>query len=136
MTRHKPGPSAGAGRPLAHAPSIPSSGARKAREVAGAGTSWTINSTATTDLTVTIVASTGIPTFDRTTTPILIRGGIVGTPISFDLYEIEFPTIVAGSATATAVSGTLSRPTVGGDSPQQPGGSTGTLSCTWSLTFR
>ena len=102
----------------------------------GAGTSWTINSTATTDLTVTIVASTGIPTFDRTTTPILIRGGIVGTPISFDLYEIEFPTIVAGSATATAVNGTFSRPTVGGDSPQQPGGSTGTLTCTWSFTFR
>ena len=102
----------------------------------GAGKSWTINSTATTDLSVTIVASTGIPIFDRTTTPILIRDGIVGSPTSFDLYEIEFPTIVAGSATATSVAGTWSRPTVGGDSPQQPGGSVGTLSCTWSLTFQ
>jgi hypothetical protein len=102
----------------------------------GTGKSWTINSTATTDLTVTIVASTGVPIFDRTTTPIIIRDGIVGTPISFDLYEIDFPTIVASSATATTVSGTWSRPTSGGDSPQQPGGSTGTLSCAWSLTYR
>lgn len=100
------------------------------------GKSWLINSTATTDLAVTTVASTGIPIFDRTTTPIIIRGGIVGTPISFDLYEIEFPTIVAGSASAASVSGTWSRSTSGGDSPQQPGGSVGTLSCTWSLTFR
>jgi hypothetical protein len=102
----------------------------------GATGSWTINSTTTTDLTVTIVASTGVPIFDRTTTPILIHEGIVGTPTNFDLHEIEWPTIVASSATATTVSGTFSRSTVGGDSPQQPGGSTGTLSCTWSLTFR
>jgi hypothetical protein len=101
-----------------------------------AGRSWTINSTATTDLSVTIVASTGIPIFDRTTTGIIIRQGIVGTPTSFDLYEVDFPTIVAGSAHATSVSGTYSRPTAGGDSPQQPGGSTGTLSCGWSLTLR
>jgi hypothetical protein len=100
------------------------------------GKSWTINSTATADLTVTTVASTGIPFFDRTTAPIIIRGGIVGTPTSFDLYEMEFPAIVAGFSTATSVSGTWSRPIVGGDSPQQPGGSVGTLSCTWSLTYR
>jgi hypothetical protein len=102
----------------------------------GPGKSWTINSTAMSDLTVTTVASTGIPIFDRTTTAIIIRDGIVGAPISFDLHEIEFPPIVAASATATSVSGTWSRPTAGGDSPQQPGDSTGTLSCTWSLTFR
>jgi hypothetical protein len=102
----------------------------------GVGKSWTINSTATTDLSVTVAASTGIPIFDRTTTGIIIRQGIVGTPTSFDLYEINFPTIVAGSANPTSVSGTWSRPTVGGDSPQQPGGSTGTLSCTWLLTFQ
>jgi hypothetical protein len=102
----------------------------------GVGKSWTINSTAMADLSVTTVASTGIPIFDRTTTGIIIRQGIVGTPTSFDLYEIDFPTIVAGSATATTVTGTWSRSTVGGDSPQQPGGSTGTLSCTWSLAFR
>jgi hypothetical protein len=100
------------------------------------GKSWTINSTATTDLTVTTIASTGIPGFDRTTAPIIIRDGIVGTPISFDLYEIEWPPFSASSATATSVTGTWSRPTVGGDSPQQPGGSIGTLSCTWTLTFR
>jgi hypothetical protein len=100
------------------------------------GKSWTINSTATADLTVTTVASTGIPFFDRTTAPIIIRGGIVGAPTSFDLYEMEFPAIVAGSSTATSVSGTWSRPIAGGDSPQQPGGSVGTLSCTWSLTYR
>jgi hypothetical protein len=82
------------------------------------------------------VASTGIPIFDRTTGGLIVRGGIVGAPTSFDLYEMEFPTIVAGSANATSVSGTWSRPTVGGDSPQQPGGSTGTLSCAWSLTLR
>lgn len=100
------------------------------------GKSWVINSTSATDLTVTTVASTGIPFFDRTTTPIIIRRGIEGSPTSFDLYEIEFPSIVAGSAAATSVVGSWSRPTVGGDSPQQPGGSSGTLSCTWSLTFR
>jgi hypothetical protein len=98
--------------------------------------SWTINATAATDLSVTIVASTGLPTFDRTTTQIIIRDGIVGAPTSFDLYEMEFPGFVASSANATSVSGTWSRPTVGGDSPQQPGGSIGTLSCTWSLTLR
>jgi hypothetical protein len=49
---------------------------------------------------------------------------------------MDFPSIVAPSATATTVTGTSSRPTVGGDSPQQPGGSVGTLSCTWSLAFR
>ena len=38
--------------------------------------------------------------------------------------------------TLTTVTGTFSRPTVGGDSPQQPGGSSGTLSCDWSLSFR
>jgi hypothetical protein len=102
----------------------------------GAGTSWTINSTATTDFSVTVVASTGIPIFDRTTTPIIISRGIVGSPTSFDLYEMDFPTIVASSANATSVSGTWSRPTIGGDSPQQPGGSSGTLACGWSLTFR
>ena len=102
----------------------------------GVGTSWTIGSTATTDLSVTRVASTGIPIFDRTTTPILIRQGIVGAPASFDLHEIDFQTIVAPSGNATSVTGTWSRPTVGGDSPQQPGGSVGTLSCTWSLRFQ
>ncbi len=102
----------------------------------GVGSSWTIGSTATTDLSVTRVASTGIPIFDRTTTPILIHQGIVGSPASFDLHEIDFQTIVAGSASATLVTGTWSRPTVGGDSPQQPGGSVGTLSCTWSLRFQ
>ena len=101
-----------------------------------AASSWTINATATIDFSVTTVASTGIPVFDRTTTLIIIDDGIVGSPASFDLYEIEFPTIVASSATATSVTGTWSRATIGGDSPQQPGGANGTLSCTWSLTFR
>jgi hypothetical protein len=102
----------------------------------GVGKSWTINSASTTDLSSTIVASTGVPIFDRTTTPIVVRGGIMGSPTSFDLREIDFPTIVASSANATVVSGTYTRPTAGGDSPQQPGGSVGTLSCTWSLTLR
>jgi hypothetical protein len=102
----------------------------------GVGKSWTINSSATTDFSVTTVASTGIPLFDRTTTGIIIRGGIVGSPTSFDLYEMEFPGFTASSPTATTVTGTYSRPTVGGDSPQQPGGSTGTLACSWSLAFR
>ena len=101
-----------------------------------ASSNWTINATATTDFSATTVASTGIPVFDRTTTLIIIDDGIVGSPASFDLYEIEFPTIVASSATATSVTGTWSRATVGGDSPQQPGGANGTLSCTWSLTLR
>lgn len=102
----------------------------------GIGKSWTINSTAMTDLSVVTVASTGIPIFDRTTTGIIIRRGIVGAPTSFDLYEMDFATIVASSPNATSVSGTWSRPTVGGDSPQQPGGSRGTLSCAWSFTLR
>ena len=102
----------------------------------GPGTSWTIDSTAQTDLSATVVASTGIPLFDRTTAAILIRAGIVGTPTSFDLHEIEFPGFTAPSASATLVTGTYSRPTAGGDSPQQPGGSTGTLSCSWSLRFQ
>ena len=102
----------------------------------GVGKSWTINSAAPTDLSVTVVASTGVPIFDRTTTPIIVRGGIVGSPTSFDLYEIDFPTIVASSPTATSVSGTYTRPIAGGDSPQQPGGSIGTLTCTWSLAYR
>jgi hypothetical protein len=100
------------------------------------GQSWTINSSATTDLTVTTVASTGIPIFDRTTTPILIARGIVGTLTNFDLHEIDFQTIVASSPTATSVNGTWSRPTNGGDSPVQPGMSTGTLSCNWSFIYR
>src|SRR5262249_21946639 len=66
----------------------------------GIGKSWTMNASAVTDLSVTIVASTGIPIFDRTTTGLIIRGGYVGTPTSFDLPEIDFPTIVAPSATA------------------------------------
>ncbi len=102
----------------------------------GPGTSWTINATAATDLSATVVASTQIPLFDRTTAAILIRLGIAGTPVSFDLHEIEFPGFTAPSASATLVTGTYSRPTVGGDSPQQPGGSTGTLTCTWSLRFQ
>lgn len=102
----------------------------------GPGSSWTINSTATTDFTVTTVASTGIPFFDRTTAPIIIRGGIVGSPTSFDLYEMEFPSVVASSPTATSVSATWSRPTVGGDSPQQPADAVGTLTCTVALTYR
>jgi hypothetical protein len=100
----------------------------------GALGSWTIDRTATTDLTLTLVA--GVPTFDRTTEAILIRGGLQGTPTSYDLFEMKFPPIVANSASATSISGTWSRPNAGGDAPVQPGGSTGTLSCTWSLTFR
>ena len=102
----------------------------------GVGKSWTINSSGATDFSVTVVASTGIPIFDRTTTGLIIRQGIVGTPTSFDLYEIEFPTIVASSATATSVTGTYTRATVGGDSPQQPGGSLGTLTCNWTISRR
>jgi hypothetical protein len=102
----------------------------------GAASSWTINSAATTDLSATVIASTGLTTFDRTTAPVLIRNGIVASPTPFDLYEIEFPTIVGSSPGATLVSGTWSRPTVGGDSPQQPGGATGTLTCTWSLRYQ
>ena len=102
----------------------------------GAASSWTINSTATTDLSATVIASTGVTTFDRTTTPVLIDDGIVASPTPFDLYEIEFPTIVGSTPGATTVAGTWSRPTVGGDSPQQPGGSTGALTCTWSLRFQ
>ena len=78
----------------------------------------------------------GIPIFDRTTTGLIIRGGYVETPTPFDLPEIDFPTIVAPSATATSVVGTYRRPTVGGDSPQQPSASTGTLTCNWSLAYR
>jgi hypothetical protein len=100
------------------------------------GKSWTINATALTDLSATVIASTGITGFDRTTSGIVIHGGIVGTPTSFDLFEIDFPPFSASSPTATTVTGTFSRPTVGGDSPQQPGGSSGTLSCDWSLSFR
>jgi hypothetical protein len=100
------------------------------------GNSWTINATATTTLSVTIVASTGLPTFDRTTDPIIIRDGILGTSTSFDLYEDNFPPFVAGSPNATSVSGSWSRPTVGGDSPQQPGNASGTLTCNWALTLR
>ena len=102
----------------------------------GPGTSWSINSTSTTDLSATVVASTGIPIFDRTTAPITIIRGIVGSPTSFDLHEIDFATIVAPSAAATLVTGTWGRPTSGGDSPQQPGGSVGTLACTWSLRYQ
>jgi hypothetical protein len=93
---------------------------------------WSINSTASTDLTVTIRLD-GAPLFDRTTTGILIRRGLAGAPTSYDLYEMDFPTIVGGS-NATSVSGTWSRPSAGGDAPVQPSGSVGTLTCTWSLT--
>ncbi len=102
----------------------------------GVGKSWTINAAARTDFSATVIASTGITGFDRTTTGIIIRAGIAGTPTSFDLYEIDFPPFSASSSTATNVTGTWSRPTSGGDSPQQPGGSSGTLSCTWSLSYR
>lgn len=98
--------------------------------------SWTINQTTTTDLSATVVASTGIPIFDRTTTAIVIPGGIVAQPNPFTLHEMEFPAIVAPSASATVVTGTWSRPTVGGDGPQMPGDATGTLSCTWSLRYQ
>ena len=94
--------------------------------------SWNINSTATTDITLT-VRSDGAPTFDRTTNTILIRGGLAGSPTSYDLYEMNFPVIVGG-ANATVVNGTWSRPSAGGDAPVQPFGSIGTLSCSWSLT--
>jgi hypothetical protein len=99
------------------------------------GKSWTVNVSQITDFTVTTIASTGIPGFDRTTVGLVIRGGYVGTPVSFDYYEQDFPPFAASSATATSVTGTWSRPTVGGDSPQQPGGSVGTLSCSWSLAL-
>lgn len=102
----------------------------------GAASTWTIDSMATTDLSATVIASTGVTTFDRTTAPVLIPSGIVGNPISFALYEIDFPTIVGSAPGATTVAGTWSRPTVGGDSPQQPGGATGTLTCTWLLRYQ
>lgn len=100
------------------------------------GKSWTISTSATTDFSATVIASTGLTTFGRTTTTITIPGGIVGTPISFTEYEITFPSFATSSPTATSVSVAWSRPTIGGDSPQQPSGSTGTLSCTGSLTYR
>jgi hypothetical protein len=100
------------------------------------GKSWTVNTTAITDFTVTVIASTGIPGFDRTSVGLVIRGGYVGTPVSFDLFEMDFPPFAASSPTATSVTGTWSRPTVGGDSPQQPGASVGTLTCSWSLALR
>jgi Fibronectin type III domain len=100
------------------------------------GKSWTVNISAVTDFTVTVIASTGIPGFDRTSVGLVIRGGYVGTPVSFDYYEQDFPPFAASSPTATSVTGTWSRPTVGGDSPQQPGGSVGTLACSWALTYR
>jgi len=99
------------------------------------GKSWTVNTTQITDFTVTVIASTGIPGFDRTSVGLVVRGGYMGTPTSFDYYEQDFPAFAASSATATSVTGTWSRPTVGGDSPQQPGGSVGTVSCSWSLTL-
>jgi hypothetical protein len=101
----------------------------------GPGRSWSINSSAATDFTVTILSS-GIATMDRTTAAILIRGGIVSAPTSFDLYEMEFPSITTASPGATSAAGTWSRPTVGGDSPMQLGGSTGSLTCNWMLNFR
>jgi len=93
------------------------------------GKSWAINASQATNLTVTVLTG-GVSSFDRSTAAIDILSGIVGTPISFTLYEIDFPAFTTTSSTAT---GTWSRPTVGGDSPQQPGGSTGTLSCSWAL---
>jgi hypothetical protein len=57
-------------------------------------------------------------------------------PTSYDLYEMNFPPIVANAASATSISGTWSRPNAGGDAPVQPFGSTGALSCTWSLTLQ
>ena len=102
----------------------------------GIGKSWTINTTAQANFSATVIASTGITGFDRTTTGVIIRDGIVGTPTSFDLYEIDFPAFSASSPAATTVSGTWSRPISGGDSPQQPGGSSGTLTCQWSLSYR
>jgi hypothetical protein len=100
------------------------------------GKSWTVNVSQVTDFTVTTIASTGIPGFDRTSVGIVVRGGYVGTATSFDYYEQDFPAFAASSATATSVTGTWSRPTVGGDSPQQPGGSVGTVSCSWSLILQ
>lgn len=102
----------------------------------GIGKSWTINVSVPTTLTETVIASTGLPTFNRTTSLIVVPNGMVGTPVSFPEYEQDFPPFSASSPTATVVTGTWSRPTVGGDSPQQPGGSVGTLSCTWTLTYR
>ena len=69
---------------------LPRSCGRAQGSGGGVASSWTIGSTATTNLSVTRVASTGIPIFDRTTTPILIRQGIVGSPASFDLHESIF----------------------------------------------
>lgn len=68
--------------------------------------------------------------------PIIVRGGMVGFPDSFDLYEVVLPAAVASSATATTVSATWSRPTAGGDSPMQPGDASGTLACTFALTYK
>jgi len=100
------------------------------------GKSWSIDLSRTTDLSATVIASTGLTGFDRTTTPIVIPGGMVGTPTSFTDFEIDFPPFSTSSVNATSVVGTYSRASAAGDSPQQPGGSSGTVSCSWSLVYR
>ena len=108
---------------------------KRARRGGGTQHQLVINQSASIDFTVTTLASSACD-FDRTTGLIVIPGGTVGTPTSFTLYEIDVPTIVAPSATATSFTGCNSRPTAGGDSPQQPGGFTGTLSCNWAFAYR
>jgi hypothetical protein len=49
---------------------------------------------------------------------------------------MDFPAITTDTPTSTLVTGTWSRPTVGGDSPQQPGAASGTLTCTWTLRLQ
>ncbi len=102
-----------------------------------AARTWTINQSRTTDLTATVIASNQLTGFDRTTGGIVVVDGIVATPQpSFTLYEMEFPAITTATPASTVVTGTWSRPTVGGDSPQQPGDASGTLTCTWTLRLQ
>ncbi|MCC6991180.1 MAG: fibronectin type III domain-containing protein [Acidobacteria bacterium] len=99
--------------------------------------SWTINESRTTDLTATVIASNQLTGFDRTTGGLVITGGIVTSPPpSPALYEMDFPPFTTATPASTVVTGTFSRPTVGGDSPQQPGDASGTLTCTWNLRLQ
>lgn len=98
---------------------------------------WTINQSRTTDFSATVIASNQLTGFDRTSTGIVIPNGIVAVPQpSFTLYEMDFPSFSTATSTSTLVTGTWSRPTVGGDSPQQPAGALGTLTCTWTLRYQ
>lgn len=98
---------------------------------------WTINQSQTIDFSATVIASNQLTGFDRTSTGLVIPNGMVATPgPNFTHYEMDFPPFFTATPSSTLVTGTYSRPTVGGDSPQQPGDASGTLTCTWTLRLQ